>query len=411
MNPSQNSTFLYGGAVKLDFETKGHRYTVTDEKGIRNVPSVTTILSVIDKSGPLTQWAANMTSEYIRAAVRPGLRYDEIQLGEIIESARFNFRRMSRQAKNVGQLAHEWVEGYLRNSLSAVRGQDAPMPINAAAANACQAAVAWIQQHFQPLCMEHRIYSRDNEFAGTIDVFGDVDGAPAIVDWKSAGAIYREFKLQTAAYAQAWAEMHDERVPDRWVIRLDKETGEFEAVKFPREEFKRDLAGFSAAKELHLTLESIKVPTAAKPPQIPPQPVQRAEVIPPAISQPRPMAPVPAQIPSMAAPITAPAARRAGRPEPQASPRIEGFAPAHNYKPRGRAKKPGDIFYQQTGESLILSGGTYPIRATLKQVFQASARKNGESWEWQIASQSWEALAGLCVKAGIRLIPMQRGAA
>ena len=190
---SQSASILYNGSIRLDFDAGAHKYTVTDSKGTRTVPSVTTILSTIDKSGPLTQWAANMTSEYIKAAIRPGMRYDEIQLGEIIEQARFNFRTVSRGAKTIGQLAHEWVEAHLRARWG---GQELPLPINEQAKSACQAAAAWIAAHFKPLSMEHRLYSRECEYAGTLDVMGDVDGELAIVDQKAAGAIYREFRLQ-----------------------------------------------------------------------------------------------------------------------------------------------------------------------------------------------------------------------
>lgn len=252
-----SSTILYGGTIKLDFHPKRHTYTVTDvpTMAVRAVPSVTQILRVIDKSGPLTQWAANATSDYIRAAIRPGVRYDELQIEQITEQARRNFHTVSRSAKTVGQLAHEWIEAHLRASLYSTPAL--PLPVNEQARKAIQAASAWIGEHFKPLGMEHRLYSREHDYAGTLDVVGEVDGQLAVVDWKTSKALYEEMPLQAAAYAQAWAEMHDVRVPDRWVIRLDKETGEFEPVRFPRETFRHDLRGFLAAKELHLTLTAM----------------------------------------------------------------------------------------------------------------------------------------------------------
>lgn len=287
---------------------------------------MTTILEVIGTSKwPLKQWAANMTTDYIRAAIRPGLRYDEIQLAEILEQARKNFHTVSRSAKNIGQLAHEWIEAHLRSRLCAT--PELPLPINEKARAACQAAAAWIAAHFKPLSMEHQLYLLEFEYAGTLDVVGDVDGELSVIDWKTSKAIYDEMSLQGAAYAQAWAEMYDARVPDRWVIRLDKETGDFEPVKFPRETFRRDLRGFLAARALHVTLESIKTPkpsqalkrvqptastlpaavalAAAFTPHSEP-----AKTLPPAAS-PRPMAPVPARIPAA-----------------QGNGRIEGFAAA-----------------------------------------------------------------------------------
>ena len=72
--------------------------------------------------------------------------------------------------------------------------------MNEQARAACQAAAAWIEQHFQPLHMEHRVYSREAEYAGTIDVFGKVDGEPAIVDFKAAEPAKKDLlTLESAA--------------------------------------------------------------------------------------------------------------------------------------------------------------------------------------------------------------------
>lgn len=408
MNPSTNgngngsgsSTILYGGAVKLDFEAKGHSYTVTDERGTRQVRSVTQILGVIDKSGPLTQWAANMTVEYIRAAVRPGLRYDEIQLAQIIDQARFNFRTVSKGAKNVGQLAHEWIEAHLRARL---RGTpELPLPVNEQARAACGAAAEWIAQHFQARAMEHRIYSREGDFAGTLDVFGDVDGAPAIVDWKTAGAIYREFRLQTAAYAQAWAEMHDERVPDRWVIRLDKDSGEFEAVKFPREEYRADLRGFLAAKALDARLELIKTPRRVAAPQ--PQTTLAGTV---RLAGSAPFAALPSVMPQAVIPQAVPAAAQPGPMAP-----VRAAIPAQQpYRARargGRKSREQKICYMEMGGALVLDGATFTIKDELKAM-GARGGKNGEQWIWQLPATQYGALANLCVAAGIKLAPASQG--
>lgn len=441
MNPSTSSTILYNGAVKLDFEPGRHTYTVTDERGTRNVPSVTQALGIIDKSGPLTQWAANSTVEYLRAAIRPGARYDEIQLGTILDQARFNFRSVSKGAKAVGQLAHEWIEAYNRNLISAVQSPAQPLPINEQARSAITAAVSWISQHFKPLSMEHRIYSREHEFAGTLDVLGDVDGEIAIVDWKAAGAIYREFRLQTAAYAQAWAEMNDDRVPDRWVIRLDKESGEFEAVKFPREDYRRDLQGFLAAKQLHLTLEAIKTPRAA--PKVTPVPEHHKNVISPAVSRPGPMAPPPARMPVRRIPATMLPSQPVNPLPPAArtAPRIEGFAqqqkgpasavngnearafksettPATSYAPRrsyNRPKSAPKINWIEFGGALVLTGATFQMKGTLLDLGgQRSKEKtqNGEErWIWQIPAQQYQALVCACNENGIRLIRADEGRA
>src|SRR6202020_2824791 len=99
----------------------------------------------------LKQWAANLTSDYIRAAIRPGLRYDELQIEQIVERARKHFHTVSRGAKTIGQLTHEWIDAHLRAKLYAT--PELLMPLNEQTRRAIQAASAWIAEHFKPVTM------------------------------------------------------------------------------------------------------------------------------------------------------------------------------------------------------------------------------------------------------------------
>jgi hypothetical protein len=81
--------------------------------------------------------AANAATDYVRGAIRPGVSYDELQIEQIIEQARGNFHTVSRSAKTVGQLAHEWIEAHLRASLYATPAL--PLPVNEHTRKAIQA--------------------------------------------------------------------------------------------------------------------------------------------------------------------------------------------------------------------------------------------------------------------------------
>ena len=369
---SSGSTILYRSAIKLDFDPKRHSYTVTDLSTltVREVPSVTQILGVIggSKVWGLKQWAANLASDYIRDAIRPGVPYDEIQIQQIIEQARKNFHTVSRGAKTIGQLAHEWIEAHLRARLYAT--PELPLPVNEQTRKAIQAASAWIAEHFKPVSMEHRLYSREHEYAGTLDVVGEVDGQLAVVDWKTSKAIYDEMPLQAAAYAQAWSEMNDERVPDRWVIRLDKETGEFEPIRFQRETFRRDLQGFLAAKGLHLTLAAMNA-------------TKRIRQVKPALVS-VPVSQFAPSIPQAHSANTAPTA-----------PGSRQYAP--NYKPRQHS-----ISYVKTGAAVVLAGATYDLKDQLPSIGGRRTRDGG-NWIWQIPVASLDTLSALCKSRHIHL--------
>jgi len=199
----------------------------------------------------LTQWAANSAVEYLRSKLEPGESYDEIQLAQWLDEARFNFRRISNRAKGIGSLAHEWIHDYLRWRFT---GEGAPprLPVNEQARRACQAALEWVENHHvEPREMESRIYSRCYGYAGTLDQVARVNGRLAILDWKTSGGIYPEYRLQLAAYKQAYEEMHDD-VPGlhRWIVRLGKDDGALEAQQLPHKSQTDELAAFLGAMRI-----------------------------------------------------------------------------------------------------------------------------------------------------------------
>src|SRR5947209_3286175 len=110
---------FYDGQVALIYDPKLHAYYVEEGEGERYlVPGATTICGMIDKSGPLTQWAANMTVQYLRENLTvEHLQNDPIpenptedtppwdsatRLDNLFNEARFNFRKISDTAKDTG---------------------------------------------------------------------------------------------------------------------------------------------------------------------------------------------------------------------------------------------------------------------------------------------------------------------
>src|SRR5207302_1086593 len=64
--PAEKLSF-YDGEITLYYDHKLHAYYVIDEYGDKLlVPGATTVTSMVDKSGPLTQWAANMAVQLLR---------------------------------------------------------------------------------------------------------------------------------------------------------------------------------------------------------------------------------------------------------------------------------------------------------------------------------------------------------
>lgn len=94
--------------------------------------------------------------------------------------------------------------------------------------------------------------------AGICDWFALIDGKVSLPDWKTSKAIYSSYRYQTAAYARAIEEEVGIVVEDRWILRIDKQTGEFEDVRLPREEMQEDFDTFTAAVKLYRREQQLK---------------------------------------------------------------------------------------------------------------------------------------------------------
>jgi len=275
----------YNGEVVLEYSHTLHAYTTVEDGVRRLVPGVTSVCGMIDKSGPLTQWAANMTVEWlisslnnadVRAAyehMRSKVPWEDVDqrfgamqismpdvasFAKLLNEARFNYRSISKDATDIGHLAHEWLENYIKNIIA---GNDVSVglaPENEKAANCVEAALKWFDRHkFRPVFSEKKLYSRSHGFAGTCDWLayvtscGDPDCCPfegeALVlgDFKSSRNLYDEYFCQLAAYREAIEEeFPDLKIGACTLLRLGKEDGEFEVRTATQEEFESDLDGF-----------------------------------------------------------------------------------------------------------------------------------------------------------------------
>ena len=59
-----------------------------------------------------------------------------------------------------------------------------------------------------------------------------VDGKLCVIDFKTSKKIYKSYYLQVAAYAAAIQMMQGGDLPMGIILRLDKETGEFQEKRF-----------------------------------------------------------------------------------------------------------------------------------------------------------------------------------
>ena len=221
-----------------------HKYTHKVHTGGFEYCSVTTIISdCTDKSGALTQWAANMVVEWIKTnghkeyndecGSNPRWTMDADELNE----ARFNFREVSKDALDIGSETHSAIEHYLKTNKE-------PKIENEKVLAAFVAFLEWKDEHqLFPLGLEETVYG--DGFGGMLDYRGMFDEKEYVIDWKSSKAIYPEMRIQTAAYRSCFP-----TAVGNAVLRLDKETGLPEFKDFSKT-YENDLKTFHLMRDLY----------------------------------------------------------------------------------------------------------------------------------------------------------------
>lgn len=250
---------FYNDEVILRYDPKDHIYLLVTPEGLVRQDGVTTICHIVDKSNVLIPWACKMMAQKLQYLVNPVVG----DAGQVIVISQEEFAKAINEAKTahkdkledageVGHAAHGWIEQHIKNLLNAdidgdIELAEAYEKIDQRAQSCCTAALLWISRHnVRWIHTEKKIYSRDYEYAGTMDGLAHVDSCDnpeccpvpfkdklSVIDWKTSNYLYIEYILQTAAYKQAYQEEFGTQIEDIWVIRLGKEDGEFQAWHVP----------------------------------------------------------------------------------------------------------------------------------------------------------------------------------
>src|SRR5690348_15831464 len=126
---------LYQGQIELLFNEFKHSYYVDNKK----IPSVTTILSVINKPA-LINWAAGQVVDFIKTQIEPGKPYDEIQLATMLEEARKAHYKKKADAAGYGTFMHQYIEDY-------INGKNPGMPVHEGLAMSVKKFHEWEKEH------------------------------------------------------------------------------------------------------------------------------------------------------------------------------------------------------------------------------------------------------------------------
>lgn len=177
--------------------TDAHVYSWNDgTAAVTGLPSVTTVIRVLDKSGPLVGWAKRETA---RCAVRNlDMLLRMREAGGDAAAVNWlkaipDYQRDS--AADIGSRVHRLAEQLARGVEPEATDAEAPFV----------AAYRGFLDAYRPrfLAVEEMVASLRYGYGGTLDAIAVIDGEVWMLDVKTGTGVYAETGLQLAAYAGA----------------------------------------------------------------------------------------------------------------------------------------------------------------------------------------------------------------
>lgn len=187
-------TYRETGIVQIGLTRDAKHNYYLDGQG--PMPSVTGILKIVDKSGPLVGWAKRITAE---AAVDNRADLDGwVELAgrdgavSLLTKAATN---LVDKASTTGSDIHALAEAITLGHEVTVTDEQAPF---------VDAYRQWIAD-FAPefLAAEEMVCSLEHGYAGTLDAIVRIAGETWLIDYKTSKGVYPETALQLAAYGRA----------------------------------------------------------------------------------------------------------------------------------------------------------------------------------------------------------------
>lgn len=199
-----------------------HLYTALGNE----YPSVTKILGIIDKSGPLIIWARRealkLAKTELLKAIELGTPIDGAHLDEVLGRADKQPDKLKDEAADIGSKVHNAIDAYILGQEPILDDQSRPGFEN---------FLKWLDTAgIKIIKGDTPVASILYGFGGRLDAVGTKGDKIVVLDWKTSNRIYDPYALQVAAYAQALRETYGVDVECGYVVRFGKEVpGDIEA--------------------------------------------------------------------------------------------------------------------------------------------------------------------------------------
>lgn len=163
----------------------------------KDYPSVTEVLNVIAKPN-LIYWFKSRTKEEIDS--------------------------ISNKAINIGKEIHSIISRIEDGKKIEI---DTQYPEEMK--NVINSYFSWKKENsIEVISSEVSMLNKEFGYKGTLDRLARYDGKLILIEWKTAKAIYPEYKLQVAAYKKAYETLYKDKISEVRIIRLGKDKVEYE---------------------------------------------------------------------------------------------------------------------------------------------------------------------------------------
>lgn len=235
---------LYGGKINMEFVEERHMYRVNGRTGILSATAVT---GTINKPA-LLYWAVKMMKESLMEFLSQHKKYSDDQLMIAIDEASKAHTKKKEAEATSGSLVHKFAEDYINYQLKVIK-EKPEIPKDERVANGALAFLRWVDEHkVKFIASELLVYSKKHDYAGLMDCKFTMGSEKHQVahcgDFKTSSGVWDEYLFQVAGYQEADAEESKEEYGDAYILRLDKDTGEFEAHVIPAEDHKKNFSAF-----------------------------------------------------------------------------------------------------------------------------------------------------------------------
>lgn len=235
-----NITSVYGGRATITFHEAKHFYTVRVPGVVDRLyqPSVTSIISCLDKSGALVPWAVRCMTDRVKELVASAPEaLGKEELFGILDAAQETWRQVKDQSADIGSLVHRVLEQELLARAGLAAAPTLPVvasPLLAPnlseemvgqANRSIGAGIAFFDQHhIEVVQAEAPRWSPTYGFIGTGDLIARVDGELTVLDWKTGKRLYPTVFLQLAAYQVAFEEEFPrDKVTQRTAVNIGRD--------------------------------------------------------------------------------------------------------------------------------------------------------------------------------------------